>query len=110
MIVAIQKAMFDAKAHEYQSYQGLPDLRKGIEKKKKNQFNVEVDFNTATAIKCVLQQSRRIDDTGKIYITLNKVITVIEVITSNNAYETNQEKKYKKQRKENPIQLKMNLE
>lgn len=73
-------------------------------------LNFEVDFNTATAIKCVLQQSRRIDDTGKIYITLSKVITVIEVITSNNTYETNQGKKYKKQRKENPIQLKMNLE
>lgn len=73
-------------------------------------LNLEVDFNTATAIKCVLQQNRRIDDTGKIYITLNKVITVVEVTTSNNTYETNQGKKYKKQRKENPIQLKMDLE
>lgn len=72
-------------------------------------LNLEVDFNTATAIKCVLQQNRRIDDTGKIYVTLNKVITVVEVITSNNTYETNQGKKYKKQRKENPIQLKMDL-
>ena len=73
-------------------------------------LNLEVDFNTATAIKCVLQQNRRIDDTGKVYITLNKVITVLEVTASNNTYETNQGKKYKKQRKENPIQLKMNLE
>lgn len=73
-------------------------------------LNLEVDFNTATAIKCVLQQNRRIDDTGKIYITLNKVITVVEVTTSDNTFETNQGKKYKKQRKENPIQLKMNLE
>lgn len=72
-------------------------------------LNLEVDFNTATAIKCVLQQNRRIDDTGKIYITLNKVITVLEVSASNRTYETNQGKKYKKQRKENPIQLKMNL-
>lgn len=72
-------------------------------------LNLEVDFNTATAIKCVLQQNRRIDDTGKIYITLSKVITVLEVSASNRTYETNQGKKYKKQRKENPIQLKMNL-
>ncbi|RXR15963.1 hypothetical protein EQG63_12040 [Flavobacterium amnicola] len=72
-------------------------------------LNLEVDFNTATSIKCVLQQNRRIDDTGKVYITLNKVITVLEVNTSNNTYETNQGKKYKKQRKENPIQLKMDI-
>ena len=30
VIEAIQKAMFDDKAHEYQSYQGLPELRKGF--------------------------------------------------------------------------------
>jgi aspartate/methionine/tyrosine aminotransferase len=30
VIEAIQKAMFDEKAHEYQSYQGLPELRKAM--------------------------------------------------------------------------------
>jgi aspartate/methionine/tyrosine aminotransferase len=30
VILAIQKALFDEKAHEYQSYQGLPELRKGM--------------------------------------------------------------------------------
>ena len=29
VIEAIQNAMFDKKAHEYQSYQGLPELRQG---------------------------------------------------------------------------------
>lgn len=77
---------------------------------KSSVLNLEVDFNNATAIKCVLQQNRRIDDTGKIYITLNKVITVLEVTESNATYETSQGKKYKKQRKENPIQLRMDLQ
>ncbi|MEC4004694.1 aminotransferase class I/II-fold pyridoxal phosphate-dependent enzyme [Flavobacterium sp. SUN052] len=46
VIEAIKNAMFDAKAHEYQSYQGLPDLRKGIATFYKNKFDVEVDFNS----------------------------------------------------------------
>ena len=46
VIEAMQKAMFDEKAHEYQSYQGLPELRKGMADFYKNHFNVDLDFNT----------------------------------------------------------------
>ena len=46
VIEALQKAMFDAKAHEYQSYQGLPDLRKGFAAFYKNNFQVDLDFNS----------------------------------------------------------------
>ncbi len=46
VIEAMQKAMFDDKAHEYQSYQGLPELRKGIADFYKIHFNVDLDFNT----------------------------------------------------------------
>lgn len=46
VIEAIQKAMFDDKAHEYQSYQGLPELRKAMAAFYKSQFNVDLDFNT----------------------------------------------------------------
>ncbi len=46
VIEAIQKAMFDDKAHEYQSYQGLPELRQGFANFYKNQFAVDLDFNT----------------------------------------------------------------
>lgn len=46
VIEAMQKAMFDDKAHEYQSYQGLPELRKGITDFYKKHFNVDLDFNT----------------------------------------------------------------
>lgn len=45
VIEAIQKAMFDDKAHEYQSYQGLPELRKGMADFYENQFGVTLDFN-----------------------------------------------------------------
>jgi aspartate/methionine/tyrosine aminotransferase len=46
VIEAMQKAMFDDKAHEYQSYQGLPELRKCMADFYRNHFNVDLDFNT----------------------------------------------------------------
>lgn len=46
VIEAIQKAMFDDKAHEYQSYQGLPELRKGMADFYQKQFGVGLDFNS----------------------------------------------------------------
>jgi LL-diaminopimelate aminotransferase len=46
VIDAINKAMFDDKAHEYQSYQGLPELRKGMADFYQKHFNVSLDFNT----------------------------------------------------------------
>jgi LL-diaminopimelate aminotransferase len=46
VVEAIQNAMNDAVAHQYQSYQGLPELRKGMANFYKNFFKVEADFNT----------------------------------------------------------------
>lgn len=46
VIEAIQKAMYDDKAHEYQSYQGLPELRKEMANFYQNHFNVALDLNT----------------------------------------------------------------
>ena len=46
VIEAMQQAMFEDKAHEYQSYQGLPELRKGMADFYANQFGVNLDFNT----------------------------------------------------------------
>lgn len=46
VIEAMSQAMFDDKAHEYQSYQGLPELRKGMADFYANQFGVSLDFNT----------------------------------------------------------------
>ena len=43
---AIQNSLNDDKAHEYQSYQGLPELRKGMADFYKNQFQVDLDFAT----------------------------------------------------------------
>ena len=44
VIQAIKNAMTDLKAHEYQSYQGLSELRKEMASFYKNQFNVSMDF------------------------------------------------------------------
>jgi len=46
VIEAIRKAMFDEKAHEYQSYQGLPELRKGMADFYQEHFGVALDSNT----------------------------------------------------------------
>ncbi|MFZ4671747.1 MAG: pyridoxal phosphate-dependent aminotransferase [Flavobacterium sp.] len=46
VIEAIQQALFEDKAHEYQSYQGLPELRQGMASFYENQFNVTLDCNT----------------------------------------------------------------
>lgn len=45
VIEAIQNAMFDDKAHEYQSYQGLPELRKSFADFYSKHFNVSLDYN-----------------------------------------------------------------
>lgn len=45
-IEAMKNAMDDDKAHEYQSYQGLPELRKGIANFYKTQFDVSLDINS----------------------------------------------------------------
>ncbi|WP_339833507.1 aminotransferase class I/II-fold pyridoxal phosphate-dependent enzyme [uncultured Flavobacterium sp.] len=46
VIEALQKAMHDEKAHEYQSYQGLPELRKEMANFYQSYFNVGLDFNS----------------------------------------------------------------
>ena len=46
VIKAIQEAMYDSKAHEYQSYQGLPELRKGMADFYSNHFSVKLDPTT----------------------------------------------------------------
>ncbi|RZJ69899.1 aminotransferase class I/II-fold pyridoxal phosphate-dependent enzyme [Flavobacterium sp.] len=46
VIAAIQNALQDAGAHQYQSYQGLPELRKAIADFYRNQFRVAADPNS----------------------------------------------------------------
>ena len=48
VIEAVVLAMQEENAHQYQSYQGLPELRKGISDFYKNNFQVALDFNTET--------------------------------------------------------------
>ncbi len=46
VIEAIQKSLLEDKAHEYQSYQGLPELRQGFARFYKTNFNVDFDYNS----------------------------------------------------------------
>ena len=43
VMLAIQKALFDTKAHEYQNYQGIPELRNEMANFYKKQFEVELN-------------------------------------------------------------------
>ena len=45
VIEAIQNAVTDENAHQYQSYQGLPELRNGMADFYKNNFQVELNSN-----------------------------------------------------------------
>ena len=46
VVDAIQKAMNDPAAHQYQSYQGLPELRKGMADFYETHYGISSDFNT----------------------------------------------------------------
>ena len=46
VIDAVVHAMQDENAHQYQSYQGLPELRKGMVDFYKNNYNVDINPNT----------------------------------------------------------------
>ncbi|MBD3583205.1 pyridoxal phosphate-dependent aminotransferase [Flavobacterium selenitireducens] len=46
VISAIKSAVDEPGAHQYQSYQGLPELRKAISDFYKNQFRIDADFNS----------------------------------------------------------------
>jgi aspartate/methionine/tyrosine aminotransferase len=46
VIAAIQSAVNEENAHQYQSYQGLPELRLGMKDFYQKQFKVDLNFNT----------------------------------------------------------------
>lgn len=46
VIAALQSALNDENAHQYQSYQGLPELRLGMKDFYQKHFKVDLNFNT----------------------------------------------------------------
>lgn len=46
VIEALKNSVLDANAHQYQSYQGLPELRQAISEFYKEYFDVKADFNS----------------------------------------------------------------
>ncbi len=77
---------------------------------KNSVLNKEIEFINGTAIKCVLQQNRKIDEVGLVKVIQNKVLTVIEIITGDNYVATEQGKKYKRDKKRKNDQLKLDFE
>jgi hypothetical protein len=66
---------------------------------KNSVLNKEIEFINGTAIKCILHQNRKIDETGLIKIVQSKALTVFEIIEGNNLTETIQGNKYKRNKK-----------
>ena len=76
---------------------------------KNSVLNKEIEFINGTAIKCVLHQNRKIDETGFVKIVQNKVLTVIEIITEDNYLATEQGKRYKRDKDLKKDQLKLDF-
>ncbi|MBB6324992.1 hypothetical protein FHS59_000607 [Algoriphagus iocasae] len=76
---------------------------------KNSVLNKEIEFINGTAIKCVLHQNRKIDETGLVKVVQNKVITVIEIITGDNYVATEQGKKHKRDKDLKNDQLKLDF-
>lgn len=76
---------------------------------KNSVLNKEIEFVNGTTIKCVLHQSRKIDETGLIKIVQSKVLTVFEINTSDNLIATEQGKKYKYDKNLKYDQLSLNF-
>nr|WP_294873528.1 hypothetical protein [uncultured Pedobacter sp.] len=76
---------------------------------KQSVINNEIEFNNGTAIKCVLFQLRKLDDSGNIVISKRQVIVVTETITNSVVTLTLQGKKYNKSKKEQKSQLLLDL-
>ncbi|SOE23827.1 hypothetical protein SAMN06298216_4206 [Spirosomataceae bacterium TFI 002] len=72
-------------------------------------LNKEIEFINGTAIKCVLHQNRKIDETGLVKVVQNKVMTVFEIITGDNYVATEQGKKYKRDKDLKNDQLKLDF-
>jgi len=77
---------------------------------KKAVTNQQIEFINGIAIKCVLQQSRKIDDMGIIQIVKNEVSTVIEIIVDNTIEVTEQGKKHKALKEAEKQQTKLDLD
>ncbi|MGL2964992.1 pyridoxal phosphate-dependent aminotransferase [Flavobacterium sp. XGLA_31] len=81
VIEAMHQALWDDKAHEYQSYQGLPELRRGMADFYKKHFNVDLDF--ATEILPLMGSKE-----GIMYISLAFLNPGDEVLIPNPGYPT----------------------
>lgn len=69
----------------------------------------EIEFVNGTAIKCLLHQFRKIDETGLIKIVQSKVMTVFAVIDNDTLFQTQQGEIYKRGKKGLEKQLSINF-
>jgi hypothetical protein len=76
---------------------------------KKSVINNETEINNGTAIKCVIIQFRKLDDSGEIVITKRHVVIVKEILSDSTFVPTPQGLKYDKTKKELEAQLNLDL-
>jgi hypothetical protein len=72
-------------------------------------LNKKVEFITGTIIKCVLHQTRKIDEIGAVKVVHSKVITVFDVITGDNIHVIEDKSKYDRRAQVASNQLKLDF-
>lgn len=65
---------------------------------KSDVLDKKIEFINGTAIRCVLQQNRQIDESGIIKVTQNRVLTVLEIIRGVDLVATNQTPQLRKEK------------
>lgn len=76
---------------------------------KQSVINNETEFNNGTAIKCVLVQFRKLDDSGEVIVSKRHVSIVTEIVTGSVFTPTPQGIKYNKDKRELKTQLNLDL-
>ncbi|MCA8829854.1 hypothetical protein [Hymenobacter pini] len=74
---------------------------------KNSVFSKKIEFTNGTTIRCVLSQSRKIDDSGTIQIKNSKVLVVLDIFDDSKSIETKQGKSYRRSKKKDITQTEL---
>ncbi|MFC4794357.1 hypothetical protein ACFPAF_19815 [Hymenobacter endophyticus] len=74
---------------------------------KNSVFSKKIEFTNRTTIRCVLSQSRKIDDSGTIQIKNSKVLVVLDIFDDSKPIETKQGKSYRRSKKKDITQTEL---
>lgn len=77
---------------------------------KSDVLDKKIEFINGTAIRCILQQNRQIDESGIIKVTQNRVLTVLEIIRGVDLVATNQSSQLRREKATTSGQFEINFD